>query len=132
MVSCRALAMSGIALGSLPMSGVGQTQLISVTVPSTQALVRQLVAPPGDFIELCTGVKARRALEWQFEAEQPVAFNTHFHHGGVVLSSQGLTAMSAALSAAKGRLVPGGDHEHCWMWTNPMPVPVTIRVQLGR
>lgn len=131
MLACRTLALTGIVLGGLPLDGAGQAQMIQIPLTSKQALARQVVAPPRDFVELCTGVKARRALSWQFEAEHPLGFNTHSHLDGAALSGQSVAAMGAAMSAAKGRLVPNGDHEHCWMWSNPLSVPVKIRVQLG-
>jgi hypothetical protein len=114
-------------LGCVPLAGFGQRQLVRVPLPSEKFLVRHLIAPPGDFIELCTDVKSGRALDWEFDAQTSVAFNTHFHGEGGVKYPESMSAMSSA----KGRLVPGGDHDYCWMWTNPTAAPVTIRVQLS-
>ncbi|MCU0919520.1 MAG: hypothetical protein MUF16_04175 [Burkholderiaceae bacterium] len=130
MSTCRALVLTGIALGGLPLIAAGQTQLVRIPLPSKPADVRQLVAPPLDFIEVCTGLKTRRALTWQFEAEHALGFNIHLHRSGNTPPPPKGAALSTVMSAAKGRLVPSSDHEHCWMWANPSLVPVTIRLQL--
>lgn len=127
MRACRTVVLTGIVLGCLPLVGLGQTQLIRIPTPSKPAPWRQLVAAPRDFVELCTDVKAHSALSWQFEAEHPVGFNTHFHQKGAVKLPESMTA----ISAAKGRLVPSGDHDFCWMWTNPTSEPVVIRMGFG-
>jgi hypothetical protein len=127
MRTCHALVLTGIILGGMPMIGFGQTQLIRIPVPSGPASARQLVAPPNDFVELCIDVKARRPLDWQFDAERPVGFNTHFHRQDAILFPESMTAVIAA----RGRLVPGGDQDHCWMWINPTAEPVLVRVHFG-
>ncbi len=126
-MAIRTRLLTGLVLGSLSLIGMGQPQLIRIALPSHQALVRQFIAPPRDFVELCTGVQARRALTWQFEADAPVEFGTHFHQKDAVVFPESMTAMSAA----KGRLVPGSSQDYCWMWTNSTAVPVIIRVQFG-
>lgn len=131
MLTCRTFVLTGIVLGGLPSGAAGQSQLIQVPLVSKQVAVRQLVVPPLDFVEVCANVKARRALAWQFEAEEPLGFNTHLHLAGTKQYPQYGSPLSAAMSVAKGQLVPSSDQEHCWMWTNPKSVPVSIRVQLG-
>lgn len=127
MLACHTRMLTAFILVGLPLIVFGQAQLIRMPSPSEQTSIRQFVAPPHDFVELCTDVKARRAVTWQFEAEHPVGFNTHFHVEGAAVYPESMTAMSAA----KGRLVPGGDQDYCWMWTNPMSQPVVIRMQFG-
>jgi hypothetical protein len=116
----------GFVLGCVPLASFGQRQLVQVPLPSGKVLVRHLIASPGDFIELCTDVKSGRALGWEFDAQTPVAFNTHFHSEGGVKYPESMSAMSSA----KGRLAPSGDHEYCWLWSNPNAAPVMIRVRL--
>ncbi|MEQ1805886.1 MAG: hypothetical protein ABL900_10975 [Burkholderiaceae bacterium] len=120
------MLLMGIVLGCVPLASFAQRQLVQVPPPSGKVLVRHLIAAPGDFIELCTAIKSGRAVDWEFDAQTPVTFNTHFHGEGRVKYPESMSAMSSA----KGRLVPGGDHEYCWMWSNPTTAPVTIRVQL--
>ena len=131
MLTIRPLMLASVALAALPLSGLGQAQLVQVPWPLKQVTVRQLIAPPFDFIELCAEVKAGRAVDWQFQAEHPLGFNTHLHLPDAAPSAQKVYAPVATLSAAKGRLTASGEHPHCWMWSNPLPVPVPIRVQLG-
>lgn len=127
MHACHTLVMTAIVLGGLPLIGLAQTQLIRIPVPSQQASTRLLVAPPRDFVELCIDVKAHRTLDWQFDAERPVGFGTHFHLQNTVQFPESMSAMTAA----RGRLVPGSNQDYCWMWSNPAAEPVIIRVQFG-
>lgn len=96
-------------------------------MPVGQALVRELVAPPRDFIELCSRLEGGRPLAWAFEAAQPLAFTTHIHADGSVKDSETMSAVTAA----KGRLVLNGGHVYCWVWSNPNGMAVTIRVRLS-
>ncbi len=108
-------------------SSAAQPQLVEVTVPNDRPLVRKLTAPPHQFIELCTGLQAGRSLDWAFESEAPVAFNTHFHSEGAVKYPEGMTAVTSA----RGRLEPAGNHVYCWLWSNPGATAVAIRVQIN-
>ena len=127
MQGCRTFLLASLLLGNLPLTGFAQTQLVRVPLPSAQVLARLLIASPHDFVELCTNVKAGRAVTWQFESEAPVGFNTHFHSEGTIRYPESMTSVTAA----KGRLVPGTDQDYCWMWSNSTALPVTVRVQLG-
>lgn len=117
-----------LAAAGLPLCSAAQPQLVEVPLPVEQALVRELVAPPRDFIELCSPLKGGRLLAWAFEAAQPLAFTTHVHADGGVKDSETMSAVTAA----KGKLVLNGDHIYCWVWSNPNGTPVTIRVRLSR
>lgn len=116
-----------LAAAGLPLSSGAQPQLVEVPLPVGQALVRELVAPPRDFIELCSRLKGGRLLAWAFEAAEPLAFTTHVHADGGVKDAETMSA----LTAAKGRLVLNGDHVYCWVWSNPSGMAVTIRVRLS-
>lgn len=122
----RRLSM-GVVLGLLPLSILGQRQLVQVALPMHQTLVRQLVAPPAEFIELCTPLNAGRVITWQFTADAPVAFHTHFHVDGDVRAPETMSAVTAA----QGRLTPKGANDYCWLWSNRSAVSVVIRVRLG-
>jgi hypothetical protein len=106
---------------------VAQPQLVEVPLPTREVLVRQLVAPPASFIELCTEVKATRPIAWAFEAARPLTFNTHVHVAGEVK----LPETMSTVMAARGRLVPDADRAYCWLWSNRYDAPVTVRVRLG-
>lgn len=114
-------------LACLAESSAAQLQLVEATVPDDRPLVRKLTAPPRQFVELCTGLQAGRSLDWAFEAEAPVAFNTHFHLEGAVKYPEEMTAVTSA----RGRLDPAGGHVYCWLWSNPGATAVTIRVQIN-
>ena len=122
----RCLSM-GVAFGCLPMTILGQQQLVLVTRPGQLPVERQVVAPPRDFVEICAAVKAGRAIIWQFEADAPLAFNTHFHVKGDVRAPENMSSVSAA----QGRISPKGDNDYCWLWSNRTTLPVSIRMRFG-
>jgi hypothetical protein len=122
----RCLSM-GVAFGCLPLTILGQRQLVLVTLPGQLPVERQVVAPPRDFVEICTAVKAGRAIIWQFEADAPLAFNTHFHVEGDVRAPENMSSVSAA----QGRISPKGDNDYCWLWSNRTTLPVSIRMRFG-
>ncbi|MBN8490057.1 MAG: hypothetical protein J0M00_01315 [Burkholderiales bacterium] len=122
----RCLSM-GVAFGCLPMTILGQQQLVLVTLPRQLPVERQVVAPPRDFVEICTAVEAGRAITWQFEADAPLAFNTHFHVKGDVRAPENMSAVSAA----QGRLTPKGNNDYCWLWSNRTTLPVSVRMRFG-
>ena len=116
-----------LIVGALPLTCHGLPEWVQLPFPGEQAVARQLVAQPGQFVELCTRLKQGRVLMWQFDAEGSVEFNTHFHVADEIRYPERMTAVSAA----KGSLVPGGDQDYCWMWTNLTAAPLKIRVRLG-
>ena len=118
--------MIAAVLVGLPAAGTAQRQLVEVVLLGDRPLVRTLTAPPRDFVELCTRQTAGSTFDWAFEAEAPVAFNTHFHMDGALKYPQGLFG----IMAAKGRLAPGETQHHCWLWSNPGMAPVNVRMQI--
>ena len=53
----------GVVLGCLPVTMLGQRQLVQVALPTHQSMVQQLIAPPAEFVELCTTLKAITAAQ---------------------------------------------------------------------
>jgi hypothetical protein len=51
---CSARLLSVAVLACMAQASPAQRQLVEVTLPNDRPLVRQLTAPPGEFIELCT------------------------------------------------------------------------------
>jgi hypothetical protein len=117
----------GILVAAWPLCSAAQPQLVEVPLPSREVVVRQLVAPPANFIELCTEVRAARPVVWAFETARPVTFNTHLHVAGEVR----LPETMSAVTAARGRFVPDADRAYCWLWSNRHDAPVTVRMRLG-
>ena len=102
----RPLSM-GIVLGFLPLTILGQRQLVHVALPAKQTVERRLVAPSGDFVELCTSVRAGRVITWRFEATAPLAFHTHFHVDGDVRAPESMSAVTAAQGRPTSGRPPG-------------------------
>lgn len=123
---CSGRLLSVAVLACLAEASPAQRQLVEVTMPSDRPLVRQLAAPPRDFVELCTRLQAGTVLDWAFESEAPVAFNIHFHQEDAVKYPEGISGVTAA----KGRLAPSASHDYCWQWSNPDADPVKVRVRI--
>ena len=123
---CSGRLLSAAVLACLAEASPAQRQLVEVTLPDDRPLVRQLTAPPGEFIELCTRLQAGAVLDWAFESEAPVGFNIHFHLEGTVRYPEGISAVTAA----KGRLTPVASHDYCWQWSNPGAASANIRVRI--
>jgi len=123
---CSSRLLCAAVLACLAEASPAQRQLVEVTLPNDRPLVRQLIAPPREFVELCTRLKAGTVVDWAFESEAPVAFNTHFHQEGAVKYSEGLSGVTAA----RGRLALGASHDYCWLWSNAGAEPVSIQVRI--
>ena len=123
---CSARLLSAAVLACLAEGSPAQRQLVELTLPNDRPLVRQLTAPPREFVELCTRLRPGAVVEWAFESEAPVAFNTHFHEEGAVKYPESISAVTAA----KGRFAPGASHDYCWLWSNPGAKPVNIRMRI--
>lgn len=89
-----------------------------------RALVRSLVAPPREFVEPCARLQPGQALDWAFESEAPIAFNTHFHDSSAVKYQEHISA----IMAAKVRLASSTSHDYCWLWSNPSADAANIRM----
>lgn len=124
---CSRRVLSAAVLACLVEVSLAQRQLVEVTLPTDRPLVRLLVAPPGEFVELCTRLQPGTAFVWAFESGAPVTFNTHFHQDGAVKYPEGLSFVTSA----KGRLAPGASHDYCWLWSNPGAEPVHIRMRIA-
>ncbi len=126
MPGTRQRMLAALIIGSLPLMSHAQPEVVPLPLPSGPEVVRQLVAMPGEFVELCARLKQGLGLTWTFAADGPLDFNTHFHIADEVMYPERMTAMRAA----QGHLVASGDQQFCWMWSNPSRATLTVRVRL--
>lgn len=127
MPGTRQRMLAALIIGSLPLMSHALPEVVPLPLPAGPEVVRQLVAMPGEFVELCARLKQVLGLTWTFATDGPLDFNTHFHVADEVMYPERMTAMRAA----QGRLVPGGDQQFCWMWSNPSRAALTVRLRLG-
>lgn len=122
----RQRTLAALVIGSLPLTSHALPEVVPLPLHTGPEVTRQLVAMPGESVELCAELRQGRALTWTFTADGPLDFNTHFHVADEVKYPERMTAMRAA----QGRLVPSSDQQFCWMWSNPTPAALTIRFRL--
>lgn len=127
MPGTRQRTLAALVIGTLPLTSHALPEVVPLPPIAGPDLIRQLVVLPGGFVELCTGLRRGRALTWTFAADGPLDFNTHFHVADEVKYPERMTAMRGA----HGTFVPSSDQLFCWMWSNPTPAALNIRVQLG-
>lgn len=88
----------------------------------------QAEIPAGQFIEACGSLAAGDQISWRFTTTAPVEFNIHYHVGKEAV----YPARQAEVSAGRDRLKVTAAQDHCWMWTNKGPAPVSLTVELAR
>jgi len=69
---------------------------------------------PGKFHEPCMSLRRGDTLRYQFNADQPLEFNLHYHPGGNVEYPIPVMLMEEG----KGTFKPGSDFTYCLMWQN--------------
>ena len=120
----RPLSM-GIVLGFLPLTILGQRQLVHVALPAKQTVERRLVAPSGDFVELCASVRAGRVITG---GSRP-PHRSRFTRTSTSMVTLGRPSMSA-VTAAQGHPALKAPNDYCWLWANRSAEAVTIRMLL--
>jgi hypothetical protein len=69
---------------------------------------------PLEFRELCLDLTALDELEYDFQSDQPVDFNIHYHDGPTIRFPVNLTGITGHAA----RFVPEKDQSYCLMWLN--------------
>jgi len=74
----------------------------------------QVEISPGKFHEPCMSLRRGETLSYQFNADQPLEFNLHYHPGEKVEYPIPVMLMEEG----KGTFKPGSDFTYCLMWQN--------------
>jgi len=80
----------------------------------------------GRFSELCGALRVGQSVEWQFESDQLLNFNIHWHEGQAVR----YPVRVDQVRQQRGELVAGSAQDYCWMWSNPSAPTALLRVRL--
>jgi len=91
------------------------------------ALMEALLAP-GAFDELCFELGAGQSMRYAFDADAPLDFNLHWHHGNEL----SFPVRIVAVARLGGSFRSPGKEAYCLMWTNRNRVAVPLRARIDR
>lgn len=110
------------------MTLAANAELIDVTWDAQQQFSRNQEVAPTQFIELCGKLTAATTVAWQFEANEMLNFNVHYHEGKEVR----FPAKQDGVAKLQGELKVERDQDYCWMWTNKGQRSATLSVTLKK
>jgi hypothetical protein len=102
--------------------------LVDIVWSNQRRFERQLGIAPGQFAEVCGRLNRGDTVSWRFEADQPLAFNIHYHAGNAVE----YPAREEAARSAHGTLAVELDQDYCWMWASKSGVPARVKLSMTR
>jgi hypothetical protein len=106
--------------------GAQAAELVEIAWGSAQRFELQRRIEAGKVLEVCGPLAAGQAVDWQFVANRPLAFNIHHHVGRKAeyavrrQRSKGMTS----------RFTPAEAADYCWMWTAPKDQAVQMQLLL--
>ena len=77
---------------------------------------------PSDMHEECFELVGRQKLFYEFNSDQPVNFNVHFHNGDKVhypVQQNGVTKYDGMIDSEDNRFQGSTEKHYCLMWENP-------------
>ncbi|MEJ6000055.1 hypothetical protein [Paucibacter soli] len=122
----RARAAMGAGL-ALALAGLAHAELIEIGWGDTGRFERQLSLAPGKFAEICGPLQAGQTVNWNYQSDQALNFNIHYHLGKEVR----YPARVEQSSQEQGSLVVDGAQDYCWMWSNKSRQTVKLSVTLS-
>jgi hypothetical protein len=112
-----------LALTALPALAA---EVVGIDWGSSQRFELQRRIEPGQVLEVCGPLAAGQAVDWQFVADQALAFNIHHHIGKQV---QYMERRSRTKSLTM-RFKPTEAADYCWMWKAPKDQAVQLQLLL--
>jgi hypothetical protein len=100
-------------------------EIVTIDWGTSQRFELQRRIEPGKVLEVCGKLAAGQAVDWQFVASEPVAFNIHHHVGKQVHYAERRTKTKSMTQ----RFTPAEAADYCWMWTAPAGAP-PVQLQL--
>ena len=107
-------------------SAVQAAEIVDIDWGKSQRFEMQRSIGAGQVLELCGPLAKGQAVEWQFVADHPLAFNIHHHIGKQAQYAERRSRTKSLTS----RFVPPQAADFCWMWTAPKQQAVQIQVLL--
>ena len=112
-----------LSLWILSQPVVGGSSMRSLPAPSgTMSLA------PYEFQELCIEMSPRDEVQYEFQSDQPIKFNIHFHDGFTIQRPVRLNDVTAHA----GKYVADVARSHCLMWRNHGIKETSLRYRVVR
>ena len=103
------VAYTMVSLWILSQPIVGSPSLSTLRAPSGA-----LSLAPFEFRELCFEITAQDNIQYEFQSDQPLDFNIHYHDGLAIRFPVDL----AGITDHAAQFVPKKDQSYCLMWLN--------------
>jgi hypothetical protein len=114
-------------IGMMLMQAVAaRAEIVDIAWDAGGAFERNFDVAPGRFSELCGPLKPGQSVVWQFEADQPLNANIHYHEGKAVR----YPARADGVRSQQGTLSIESAQDYCWMWSNKSVSNARLRVRL--
>lgn len=120
-----ALCASGV-LGFGLSSAAPAAEVVSIDWGKAQRFELQRRLDAGQVLEVCGPVDAGQAVDWQFVASSPLAFNIHHHIGKQAVYAE----RRQKTKSMTARFQPTEANDYCWMWTAPKDQAVQLQLLL--
>jgi hypothetical protein len=117
-----------LAAAVLPGAAPAATHIVDIAWSPDGRFTHQTQIAAGRFVEVCGRLAVGDGVRWRFNTAAPVDFNIHYHVGKEAVFPAKLTQVSAGRDELKVAVA----QDHCWMWTNKGPTPVSLAVELAR
>lgn len=103
-----------LGLAALPGAAAAAAEIIDIAWTSEARFAHAATLAPNAVLEVCGKLPQSSRVAWSFEADTPLAFNIHVHHGKAVA----YPARLERTERAQGLQTFDAEPAHCWMWTN--------------
>lgn len=107
-------------------AGAGAAELVGIDWGQAQRFELHRALPAGQVLEVCGPLAAGQAVDWQFVASAPVAFNIHHHIGKQAIYAE----RRQKTKSMTARFQPKEASDYCWMWTAPKDQAVQLQLLL--
>ena len=100
--------------------------MVSIDWGKAQRFELQRRIEAAQVLEVCGPLAEGQAVDWQFVASSPLAFNIHHHVGKQAIYAERRQRTRSLTS----RFKPTEAAEYCWMWTAPKDQAVQLQLLL--
>lgn len=111
---------------ALAAPAVQAAEIVNIDWGKAQRFELQRSIEPGKVLEVCGPLASGQAVDWQFTASAPLAFNIHHHVGKQVHYAERRNKTKSLTM----RFKPTETADYCWMWTAPEGEVVRLQLLL--
>jgi hypothetical protein len=101
-------------------------EIVEIDWGKSQRFELQRRIEAGQVLEVCGPLAEGQAVDWQFVASEPLAFNIHHHVGKQVFYAERRQRTKSLTS----RFKPAEAADYCWMWKAPKDKGLQLQLLL--